>query len=152
VRIRRTTVALALASASILALAARPSSAQRPRDPFALLESTSGSAVLVPPRALAVIPERHTGRRLRMVDTLERIEPQFSALARSAGLTAERAIQLRTREANVPIFVAKSEASVSTLLQLDLGSRVEVRGVLVEREGRYLFLASHVRPSSRRGR
>jgi hypothetical protein len=150
VRIHRATAALALASASILAPATGPASAQPSSDPFAPLESTRGSPVLVPPRALAVIPERHTGRALRMIDTLERIVPQFDELARGAGLSPRRAIQLRTREANIPIFVAKTEASVSTLLQLDLGSRVEVRGVLIERDGRYLFLASEVRPSSSR--
>ncbi|HJL18452.1 MAG TPA: hypothetical protein RMH99_22500 [Sandaracinaceae bacterium LLY-WYZ-13_1] len=150
-RIQRTTVALALAAVAALVLATR-SSAQTTGDPFAPLTSTRGTPVMVPPRALAVIPERHTDRRLRMVDVLERIDPQFDDLARGAGLRPERAIQLRTREANLPIFVEKSEASVSTVLQLDLGARIEVRGVLIERGGRYLFLASDVRPSSSRRR
>lgn len=107
-----------------------------------------GTDVLVPPRALAVIPERNTGRRLRMVDTLDRIDPQFDDLARGAGLNSQTAIQLITREANVPIFVAKSDSTVSTMLQLEIGQPVEVVGVLFERGGRYLFVASEVRQSS----
>lgn len=130
-----------------------PAAAQEPSDPFEAVRSSGGGGVLVPPRALAVIPERHTGRPLRMIDQLSRIDPQFDALAREAGLTPRRAIQLRTREANIPIFVRKTDASVSTVLQLDLGARIEVRGVLIERDGRYMLLASSVRPApSRRGR
>ena len=126
--------------------------AQQPEDPFAALRNPSGAPVLVPPRALAVIPERHTGRSIRVVDVLTGIDPQFDEAARSAGLTPQRAIQLRTREANVPIFVAKTETTISTVLQLELGSPIEVRGVLVERNGRYLLLASEVRTSARRDR
>lgn len=126
--------------------------AQTASDPFEALAQAGANAVLVPPRALAVIPERHVGRGLRMVDVLLRIEPQFDDLARGAGLNPERAIQLRTREANIPIFVLKNDATVSTVLRLELGAPVEVRGMLIERGGRYLFLASEVRPSPSRPR
>ncbi|UJR80343.1 hypothetical protein [Sandaracinus amylolyticus] len=124
-------------------------------DPFGILRETSGAPVPVPPRALAVIPERHTGRAIRLVDELERIEPQFDDLAVGAGLSSRIAIQLRTREANVPIFVAKSDASIATVLALRLGAPIEVTGVVVERGGRYLMLASDVRSAatgSARGR
>ena len=133
-----------------LALAAgpAPSAAQRPTDLFTSARRVRGGVVLVPPRALAVIPERNTGRRLRMIDALERIEPQFDGLARSAGLTPQTAIQLITREANVPIFVEKTDSSVSTALQLQSGQPIEVVGVLFEREGRYLFVASELREST----
>ena len=122
--------------------------AQQPTDLFAAARAMSGTEVLVPPRALAVIPERNTGRRLRMIDTLDRIDPQFDDLARGAGLNSQTAIQLITREANVPIFVAKSDSTVSTMLQLEIGQPLEVVGVLFERGGRYLFVASEVRQSS----
>jgi hypothetical protein len=124
--------------------------AQQPSatDLFAAARQLRGAEVLVPPRALAVIPERNTGRRLRLIDTLSRIDPQFDDIARGAGLTPRTAIQLVTREANVPIFVAKSDSTVSTMLQLRIGQPVEVVGVLFERGGRYLFVASEVRESS----
>jgi len=141
----------ALIAALALAVSA-PAAAQRQPDPFEVVRSAGGTAQRVPPRALAVIPERHTGRRLQMVDQLSRIEPQFDDLARGAGLNAQRAIQLRTREANIPIFVAKTDATVSTVLQLRLGAEIEVQGVLIERGGRYMFIASSVRPSGRRRR
>lgn len=122
-------------------------------DPFAVLAAQGGSAGLVPPRALAVIPERHVGRLIRMVDVLAAIDPQFDDLATGAGLDGRHAIQIRTREARVPIFVRKDEASVATLLQLPMGAEVQVTGVLIARGGRYLFLASEVRPApSRRSR
>jgi len=114
-------------------------------DPFAALRNTTGQAALTPPRALAVIPERHVGRLLRVQDVLLAIDPQFDDLSRGAGLDGRRAIQLRTREANIPIFVAKTQASIATVLQLEVGGRIEVEGVLVERGSRYLFLASVVR-------
>jgi hypothetical protein len=120
-------------------------------DPFALLRTATGQAALTPPRALAVIPERHVGRLLRVQDVLLAIDPQFDDLSRGAGLDGRRAIQLRTREANLPIFVAKTQTSIATVLQLELGARVEVEGVLVERGARYLFLASVVRPASAPG-
>lgn len=125
---------------------AASSARAQPSDPFATLRALRGRPVTVPPRALAVIPERHTGRRVRLTDVLERVVPQFDDFARGAGLTPREAIQLRTREANIPIFVAKNETNVSTVLQLAIGARIEVRGVLIERGGRYLFLASDVRP------
>jgi hypothetical protein len=137
---------LSLALSCALLLFALPSAtAQETADPFAALASLRGTPVLVPPRALAVIPERHTGRPLRVVDTLARVEPQFPEYARAAGLTPQRAIQLRTREANLSFFVQKTESTVSTVLQLELGASIEARGVLVERGGNYLFLASEVR-------
>lgn len=117
-------------------------------DPFAALRNTTGQAALTPPRALAVIPERHVGRLLRVQDVLLTIDPQFDDLSRGAGLDGRRAIQLRTREANIPIFVAKTQTSIATVLQLEVGSRIEVEGVLVERGSRYLFLASVVRSAS----
>ena len=127
--------------------------AQDASDPFAVLSARqNANAAPVPPRALAVIPERHTGRLIRMVDVLVAIDPQFDDVATGAGLDGGRAIQLRTREARVPIFVQKNDASIATLLQLPIGSRVEVRGVLVSRGSRYLFLASEVRPAPQRRR
>lgn len=141
---RTRTLALALV------LVAIPTAAQEPADPFAALSTLRGTPALVPARALAVIPERHTNRPVRVVDTLERIDPQFPEFAREAGLTPQRAIQLHTRETNVPMFVAKTEATVSTVLQLELGSSIEARGVLVERGGHYLFLASEVRSAAPR--
>lgn len=145
--------ASSIAVCALALLVSGVATAQQPDNPFDAVSNARGSEVLVPPRALAVIPERHTGRRLRMIDQLSRIEPQFDDLARGAGLTATRAIQLRTREANIPIFVRKTDATVSTVLQLDLGAQIEVRGVLIERGGRYMFVASSVRPTNgRRGR
>lgn len=129
------------------AAAAQPAGAQA-SDPFEILRTTSGTAVTVPPRALAVIPERHTSRLIRVVDELVRIEPQFDDLARGVGLTSLIAIQLRTRETNIPIFVAKSDATISTVLQLRLGTPIEVTGLLVERGNRYLMLASEVRSAA----
>lgn len=143
---RATSIAVCL----LALVASEPANAQQPPDPFLAVSEARGSEVQVPPRALAVIPERHTGRMLRMTDQLSRIEPQFDDLARGAGLNASRAIQLRTREANIPIFVRKTDATVSTVLQLELGAQIEVRGVLIERGGRYMFIASSVRPSARR--
>ena len=141
-------LALALLAAAIsLPLAARPLAAQS-ADPFDLLRSATGTPVTVPPRALAVIPERHMGRLIRLVDDLVRIEPQFDDLARGVGLSGAHAIQLRTREANIPIFVAKTDATISTVLQLRLGTDIEVTGILLERGSRYLMLASEVRASS----
>lgn len=131
----------AIAGAAWSAPAARAQSA----DPFEAVRAATGTPVPVPARALAVIPERHTGRPIRVVDDLVRVEPQFDDLARGAGLTSLVAIQLRTREANVPIFVAKNDATISTVLQLRLGAPVEVTGLLVERGNRYLLLASEVR-------
>ncbi len=138
-------LAISLFAISLLALARPPRSGAQPPDPFERLSRLSGTPTQVPARALAVIPERHVDRPLRIVDTLAGVEPQFDDLARGAGLSPERAIQLRTLEANIPIFVAKNEATISTVLQIELGARVEVQGVLVERGGRYLFLASTVR-------
>lgn len=119
--------------------------------PFALVAQRRGQeAVRVPPRALAVIPERHTGRLIRFIDELDAIEPQFDDFARGMGLGGDSAIQLRTVEARIPVFVPKTEATISTLLQVPLGARMEIEGVLVERASRYLLLASDVRPTSRR--
>jgi len=129
--------------------------AQDASDPFAVLsarQNANAAPVPVPPRALAVIPERHTGRLIKMVDVLVAIDPQLDDVATGAGLDGGRAIQLRTREARVPIFVQKNDASIATLLQLPIGSRVEVRGVLISRGSRYLFLASEVRPAPQRRR
>ncbi len=116
-------------------------------DPFAVLSAHRGEASPVPPRALAVIPERHTDRLLRFVDILVAIDPQLDDLATGAGLDGRHAVQLRTQEARVPVFVRKDEASIATLLQLPMGSRIQVTGVLVPRGSRYLFLASEVRPA-----
>ncbi len=138
----------AIASVTLAAIAMTPAAGAQASDPFAILRATTGTPVPVPPRALAVIPERHTGRLIRVVDLLERIEPQFDDLARGVGLASLIAIQLRTREANIPIFVAKSDATISTVLQLRLGAPVEVTGLLVERGNRYLMLASEVRSAA----
>ncbi len=114
-------------------------------DPFAVLRSMHGAApVAVPPRALAVIPERHAGRLLMVEDYLMRIEPQFDDLARGVGLDSRRAIQFRTRDANIPFFVAKTPSTITVMLQVDINARLEITGALVERGGRYLFLASDV--------
>jgi len=121
-------------------------------DLFAAARRLRGTAVSVPPRALAVIPERHTNRLIRLADHLERIEPQFDDLARGAGLNSRTSIQLITRAAHLPIFVRKTDSSVSTVLQLEIGARIEVRGVLFERGSRYLFVASDVRPFAPRRR
>lgn len=139
--------ALPFLTLCLAALALPPTSGAQAPDPFERLGQLSGTPTQVPARALAVIPERHVDRPLRIVDTLDGVEPQFDDLARGAGLSPQRAIQLRTREANIPIFVAKNEATISTVLQIEIGARVEVQGVLVERGGRYLFLASTVRPA-----
>ena len=118
-------------------------------DPFALLRShRPADAVPVPPRALAVIPERHVGRMIRVQDELLSIDPQFDEVATGAGLDGRRAIQLRTREARVPVYVAKNDSTISTLLEIRLGTPVEFEGILVERAGRYLFLAASVRARS----
>lgn len=138
----------------LLASSAGTGVAQRPgsTDLFAAARRLRGAEVLVPPRALAVIPERNTGRRLRVIDTLDRIVPQFDDVARSAGLNPQTAIQIITREANLPIFIAKSDSTVSTMLQLEIGQPIEIVGVLFERAGRYLFVASEVRESPARRR
>lgn len=140
-----------LAAALGVAVAAAPAGAQRD-DPFEPLRRATGSPVSVPPRALAVIPERHTNGLVRLVDELTSIEPQFDDLAIGAGLNNRIAIQLRTRDANIPIFVAKTDATISTVLALRLAAPVEIIGLLVERGGRYLMLASDVRMASSRGR
>jgi len=121
-------------------------------DLFSQAARFRGAAVSVPPRALAVIPERHTNRLIRVADDLERIEPQFSELARGAGLNSRTAIQLITQEAHLPLFVHKTDSTVSTVLQLTIGQRIEVRGVLFERSGHYLFIASDVRTFAPRRR
>lgn len=126
-------------------LAAQEASDSSASDPFDVLRSRGGEPAAVPPRALAVIPERHTGRMIRVVDVLTRIEPQFDDLARGFGLTGRSSIQFRTREANVPIFVAKTPATIATLLQIEVGATITIDGILVERGGRYLLLASDVR-------
>jgi len=140
-----------IAVTAVAALLASAGHATAPEtDPFAILEGRSeGQPVRVPPRALAVIPERHTARLIRVVDVLVAIDPQFDDLATGAGLDGRRAIQLRTREARVPIFVEKNDGTISTLLSMPIGTPVEVEGVLVARGSRYLFLAARVRPSSR---
>jgi hypothetical protein len=126
------------------------SAAQDASDPFGVLRRhASSSAAAVPPRAIAVIPERHTGRLLRVVDVLVAIDPQFDAAATEAGFSISNAIQVRTREARVPIYVPKTDATIATLLQLPIGSRVEVRGVLVSRGTSFLFVASEIRPAPR---
>jgi hypothetical protein len=117
-------------------------------DPFETLRSLMNAPVGVPPRALAVIPERHTERLIRFVDELAAIEPQFDDFARGVGLNGSVAIQLRTRETSVPIFVAKTDATISTVLQLRLGAPVEVTGLLIERGNRYLVLASEIRSAA----
>ena len=143
-------------SAAVLLAGAALVQAQPPSeaggDLFAAAGRLRGTPVSVPPRALAVIPERNTNRRIRVTDQLERIEPQFSDFARGAGLSSRNAIQLITRDAHVPIFVQKTDSTVSTVLQLQIGARIEVRGVLFERGSRYLFIASDVRPFSPRRR
>jgi hypothetical protein len=116
-------------------------------DPFTVLAAHRGAASPVPPRALAVIPERHTDRLIRFVDVLVAIDPQFDDLATGAGLDGRRAVQLRTQEARVPIFVRKDEPTVATLLQVPIGARIQLTGVLVPRGSRYLFLAAEVRPA-----
>ncbi len=120
-------------------------------DPFVSLLAgidVAGSPAAVPPRALAVIPERNTGRRIRVADVLTAIEPQFDDIARGMGLTGQRAIQLRTREANMPIFVAKTQTTIATLLQVPMGATIEVQGVVIERSGHFVLLASSVRQAS----
>jgi len=120
-------------------------------DPFDTLRRfRSQQPVRVPPRALAVIPERHTGRLLVVVDELDAFEPQFDDLARGLGLTGESAIQLRTAEARIPVFVPKTEGNISTLLQVPIGTSLAMTGLLIPRAGRYILLASDVRPISRR--
>lgn len=118
-------------------------------DPFLPMRQARGEIALVPPRALAVIPERHVGRRIRMTDVLTAIEPQFDDFSRNAGLSTRISIQIRTREAKIPIFVSKNEATIATVLQLSAGATVELVGILIERGGRYLFLASDIRSSPR---
>lgn len=128
-----------------------PLAAQSGEDgPFALLAARQGQeAVRLPPRALAVIPERHTGRLIRFVDELAAIDPQFDDFARGMGLGGESAIQLRTVEARIPVFLPKTETTIATMLQVRLGSRLAVEGLLVERGSRYLILATDVRPTAR---
>ncbi|MCB9591271.1 MAG: hypothetical protein H6719_00955 [Sandaracinaceae bacterium] len=150
----RRSALLAFAALAILVAAALAEAQQPPTatDLFEAAGSIRGAAVSVPPRALAVIPERHVDRLIRVTDELARIEPQFDDLARGAGLTSRTSIQLVTREANLPIFVRKTDATVSTVLQLEIGQRIEVRGVLFERGSRYLFVASDVRTFAPRRR
>ena len=122
-------------------------------DPFVSLVAgvdSAGAPAVVPPRAFAVIPERNTGRRVRVTDVLTAIDPQFDDIARGMGLTGQRAIQLRTREANMPIFVAKTQSTIATLLQVPMGATIEVQGVVVERGGHYVLLASSVRQTTTR--
>ncbi len=118
-------------------------------DPFAPLSAMRGEAAPVPPRALAVIPERHTGRLVRVVDALVAIDPQFGDIARGAGLSGRVAIQFRTREAHVPMFVPKTDTMISTMLQIPIGATIEVEGLLIDRDGSFFFLASQVRASAR---
>lgn len=139
-------VAIGLSVAAVTAPSGGAIRAQDSTDPFvSILGSLQGEGALVPPRAFAVIPERHTGRLVRVVDQLTAIDPQFDDLARGLGLTGQRAIQFRTREAHIPFFVEKTQATIATMLQIPMGSNIEVRGVLVERGGRYLFLARDLR-------
>ncbi|MBX3271592.1 MAG: hypothetical protein KF729_15105 [Sandaracinaceae bacterium] len=148
-----TSAALALGALALAAFVeAQPPATPAPSDLFEAADRLRGAAVSVPPRALAVIPERHVDRLIRVTDDLARIEPQFDDLARGAGLTSRTSIQLVTREANLPIFVRKTDATVSTVLQLEVGQRIEVRGVLFERGSRYLFVASDVRTFAPRRR
>jgi hypothetical protein len=142
--------ALRFAPFFLVLIAVAPALAQDATDPFGVLRRhAASSAASVPPRAIAVIPERHTGRLLRVVDVLVAIDPQFDAAATEAGFAVANAIQVRTREARVPIYVPKSDATIATLLQLPIGSRVEVRGVLVPRGASFLFVASEIRPAPR---
>lgn len=134
-------VAAAMSPSHPLAAQDPPSSAD---DPFQVLRTIPGTPMSVPPRALAVIPERHAGRMLVVQDFLIRVEPQFDDLARGLGLDSRRAIQFRTRDANIPFFVAKTPATITVMLQIDINARLEITGALVERGGRYLFLASDV--------
>jgi hypothetical protein len=138
---------IAIAIAIAIATSAAAIATAQAVDPFEVVRAHRGGAVPVPPRALAVIPERHTGRLIRVIDHLERIDPQLDDIAQRAGLSNASAIQLWTREANVPIYVAKTDATVTTLLGVRLGASLEITGVLLEREGQYVMLASDVRPS-----
>lgn len=150
-RVLRYAAPALLVAALVFGAAAAPAGAQG-GDPFEALRRATGSPVSVPPRALAVIPERHTNGLVRLVDELSSIEPRFDDLAIGAGLNNRIAIQLRTREANIPIFVSKTDATISTVLALRLSSPIEVVGLVVERGGHYLMLASDVRVASVRGR
>jgi hypothetical protein len=144
---------LCVAGCLTAALAVQAQDTAESLDPFAVLAAHRGqSPAQVPPRALAVIPERHTGRVIRIRDVLDRIEPQLDDLAAGAGLSGARAIQIMPREARVPVFVEKTGANISTLLQIPLGTEIEITGVLVARGSRYLFFASEVRPAPQRGR
>lgn len=151
---RRAWLTLLIASVAVIATALPPSqrlAAQDPPasndDPFLVLRTIPGTPMSVPPRALAVIPERHAGRMLVVEDYLIRVEPQFDDLARGLGLDSRRAIQFRTRDANIPFFVAKTPATITVMLQVEINARLEMTGALVERGGRYLFLASDVHAS-----
>ena len=142
--------AMAIAAASVTAQEV-PSPDVGMIDPFLVLRQRHGeTSAPTPPRALAVIPERHLGRMIRMQDVLVAIDPQFDELATGVGLDARGAIQVRTREARVPIFVPKTEGNISTLLQVPIGARIEVQGLLVRRGSKYLFLAEQVRPVAAR--
>lgn len=148
---RRWLSLMLLVTAALFAYVALPSGtvAQDPPpaqadDPFAVLRTLTGTPVAVPPRALAVIPERHAGRILTVDDYLIRIEPQFDDLARGLGLDSRRAIQFRTRDANIPFFVAKNPNTITVMLQVEINARLSITGALVERGSRYLFLASDV--------
>lgn len=116
-------------------------------DPFDVLRSLGSAPAAVPARAIATIPERHVGRLVRVTDELELIRPP-DELARAVGLNSAVAIQIRTRDLGVPVFVQKTDATITTVLGLRLGAPIELTGVLVERGPRYLFLASDVRPSA----
>ncbi len=135
----------------LLANFPRLGTAQQPApDPFAPLRALRGEPTLAPARALAVIPERHTGRLLRFADVLTEITPEFEPLAHRAGFDARNCIQIRTRDSGLTVFVMKSQTNVNTLLQLALGSRIEVDGVLVEYDGAFVFVANAVRSSAAR--
>lgn len=133
----------AAASVMLIAGAALAQSA----DAFEALRTATGAPAAVPARAIATIPERHLGRLVRVTDELEHIQPP-DELARAVGLTSALAIQIRTRDLGVPVFVQKTDATITTVLGLRLGAPVELTGVLVERGPRYLFLASDVRPAT----
>jgi hypothetical protein len=143
---------LAPSIAVVLGAAAICTAAAAQDDPFAVVRSHTGAPVSVPPRALALIPERHVGRVVRVVDELERVDPQIDELARALGLTSANAIQLRTREAGMPVFVVKTDATITTVLSLRLGAPIELTGMLLERDRRYCLLATDVRPASSGGR
>ncbi len=112
--------------------------------PWSRLAATAGEAPLViPPRALSVIPERHLGRRLRIRDQLDRVEPVFPDHTPSE-ITGDEAILVFLRRSRVPVFVRKTESSIATLLQVPTGASVIVEGLLVREGPRYLILSDHL--------